>query len=100
MLGSILPVNWTFFIRRLLRESAASGVQFILFSVPWRFFFPYLKTLLFRVFFSLVVVNTRILHVPFPAKFLLFVDLIGGSEWGGPLVGCRLKFSYTLSVVG
>ena len=25
---------------------------------------------------------------PFPSRF------IRGSEWGGPLVGCRLKFSY------
>ena len=58
------------------------------------FFLSILKDFAVSRVFSLVVVNTRILHVPFPAKFLLFVDLIGGSESGGPLVGCRLKFSY------
>ena len=52
-----------FFYSSLLRESASHGVQFILFSVPWRFSFPYLKTLLFRAFFSLFVVNTRILSL-------------------------------------
>ena len=39
-----------FFYSSLLRECAGHGVQFILFSVPWRFFLPYLKTLLFRAF--------------------------------------------------
>ena len=27
-------------------------------------------------------------------KNLLFFTVLGGSEWGGPLVGFRLKFSY------
>ena len=27
------------------------------------------------------------------ADLLIIVKFIGGSEWGGPLVGCRLKFS-------